>query len=167
VGIYYLRKSLPAEAEAGDAPPATGQKSARASGEKKATSKKKKKGKTRGNEASNAKEGKASRVKLARMEIQGSMNRDATRRILIRGARCIDAGYEIIMGQGPGSGEGRSSWCLKISSMGRVRAVNIVASTVGDSTLTKHMKRCLKRLRFPPPEGGGAEVCGTYILYSD
>ena len=32
--------------------------------------------------------------------------------------------------------------------------------------LTSQAKACLKRLRFPPPEGGSAEVCVPYTFQS-
>jgi TonB family protein len=102
-------------------------------------------------------------VKQRQAEIDGTMNPDATYRILRRGMRCITATYQRSLKRNPKL-SGKVSVCLSVNTMGRVASVSMEEDSIGDPMLTAGVKACVKRLRFPPPEGGSAEVCVPFVL---
>lgn len=104
-------------------------------------------------------------VKSRQAEIDGTMNADATYRILRRGMRCVTASYQRALKRDPKL-SGKVSACLTVNTMGRVGGVTIEEDTIGDGILTNSIKSCMRRLRFPPPEGGSAEVCVPIMLQS-
>ena len=95
--------------------------------------------------------------------VDGTMNTDATYRIIRRGMNCVKAQYQRGLKRDP-SLDGKVAVCFTVDPMGRVGTISIEEDTVGDSMLTTGIKSCIKRLRFPPPEGGSAEVCVPFIL---
>ena len=104
-------------------------------------------------------------VKQSRPDIDGTMNSNATYRILKRGMRCVKARYQRALKRDPAL-SGKISICFTVNTQGRVSKMNVDNDTIGDSLLTGQIKSCLKRLSFPPPEGGTAEVCVPFVLQS-
>lgn len=102
-------------------------------------------------------------IKQERAEIDGTMNSDATYRILRRGMSCVKATYQRGLKRDPKLA-GKVSVCFTVNTMGRVAEINIDQDTIGDPLLAAGIKSCIKRLRFPPPEGGSAEVCVPFVL---
>lgn len=104
------------------------------------------------------------KVKASSPDIMdGNMNSDATYRIIKRGMTCVKAQYQRGLKRDP-SMSGKVSMCFTVDPMGRVGSINVDSDSIGDPTLTTGIKNCLKRLRFPPPDGGSAEVCVPFIL---
>ena len=95
--------------------------------------------------------------------VDGTMNTDATYRIIRRGMTCVKTQYQRSLKRDP-SLSGKVAVCFTVDPMGRVGTINIEEDSVSDSMLTNGIKSCIKRLRFPPPEGGSAEVCVPFIL---
>ncbi len=95
--------------------------------------------------------------------MDGNMNSDATYRIIKRGMRCVKSQYQRGLKRDPAM-SGKVSMCFTVDPMGRVGSINVENDSIGDPVLTSGIKSCIKRLRFPPPEGGSAEVCVPFIL---
>ena len=104
-------------------------------------------------------------VKQSRPDIDGTMNADATYRILKRGMKCVKSRYQRALKRDPGL-SGKISVCFTVNTQGRVSKLNVDADTINDPLLANQVKACLKRLSFPPPEGGSAEVCVPFVLQS-
>jgi hypothetical protein len=104
-------------------------------------------------------------VKEARPDIDGTMNADATYRILKRATNCVKAQYQRALKRDP-SLKGRISVCFTVNTQGRVAGTKIDDDTIGDPMLAGQVKDCLTRLAFPPPEGGSADVCVPFLLQS-
>jgi len=104
------------------------------------------------------------RVKSASPDIvDGTMNSDATYRIIRRGMRCVQATYQRGLKRDPNL-NGKVAMCFTVDPMGRVGSTSVESNSVGDPLVTTGIKSCVKRLRFPPPAGGAAEVCVPFIL---
>ncbi len=95
--------------------------------------------------------------------MDGNMNSDATYRIIKRGMRCVKSQYQRGLKRDP-SMSGKVAMCFTVDPMGRVGKISVESDSIGDPMLTTGIKSCIKRLRFPPPEGGSAEVCVPFIL---
>ena len=95
--------------------------------------------------------------------VDGTMNTDATYRIIKRGMSCVKAQYQRGLKRDP-SLNGKVAVCFQVDPMGKVKSVSIEEDSVNDPMLTSGIKSCITRLRFPPPEGGSAEVCVPFIL---
>lgn len=102
-------------------------------------------------------------VKSEDADIDGTMNSDATYRVIRRGMTCVTSTYQRSLKRDPKL-SGKVSVCFTVDPMGAVTKMNIDSDTVGDPMLASGIKACLQRLRFPPPEGGSAEVCVPFIL---
>lgn len=102
-------------------------------------------------------------IKQERAEIDGTMNSDATYRIIRRGMRCVKATYQRALKRDPAL-SGKISICFTVNTMGRVAGINMDQDTINDPGLSAGIKSCVSRLRFPPPEGGSAEVCVPFVL---
>ena len=103
-------------------------------------------------------------VKLSRPQIHGSMNAAYTHRILRMGMRCVRGRYQRGLKRNPAL-HGSLMVCLDVNHNGAVIDVNIKRDTLGDVMLAVQIKACLRRLRFPGPQGGGvAKVCVPFLL---
>jgi TonB family protein len=96
-------------------------------------------------------------VKHDRADIDGTMNSDAVGRTIRLGMPCITACYQRALKRNPGmSGVVRVR--ISVNTMGKVTNVTIESDSLGDAQVTGCIKACAARLRFPPPEGGTAEI---------
>ena len=72
--------------------------------------------------------------------------------------------YERALKRNPGL-SGKISVRIEINTVGRVTTVGIESDSIGDPTVTACVKATMKRLRFPPPEGGDiAEVIVPFVF---
>jgi TonB family protein len=86
------------------------------------------------------------------------MNRDATRRILRRGLRSIKEHCHPQGCPSNGTNRGQVTIQLTIGTMGRVKGCKVQQTDLGSRGLEACMVKAMRRLRFPPPEGGSAVV---------
>ena len=96
-------------------------------------------------------------VKRSAPDIDGTMNTNAVGTTIRRGMRAIRSCYQRGLKRNP-SLAGKITVRIAVNTMGRVTAVYIDADTVGDPQVTGCIKNYIKRWRFPPPEGGTAEI---------
>lgn len=103
-------------------------------------------------------------IKTAKPEIEGGdMGTDSTYRIIRSGMRCVQTQYQRGLKSDPEL-SGKLSVCLNVDPMGRVRLVEVEDDTLDAPSVLRGVKSCLKRLRFPPPRGGRAQVCVPFLL---
>lgn len=96
---------------------------------------------------------------------EGTMNTNAVGRVIRRGKSAIQACYQRALKRNPKL-SGKISIRLTINAMGKVTAVDVDSDSVGDSSVTSCIKSIAKRWRFPPPEGGPAEVVVPIVFQS-
>ncbi len=95
--------------------------------------------------------------------VNGKMSTSSTIRVVRRAMRCVKAQYQRGLKADPRL-EGKVSYCMSVNSMGQVRSVDLETDSMGAPLVTSGIAGCLKRLRFPPPQGGSAEVCVPFLL---
>ena len=79
------------------------------------------------------------------------------------GMAAIRSCYQRALKRNP-SLKGKITVRMSINTMGRVTRVDIDADTIGDPTVTSCIKGYARRWRFPPPEGGSAEVAVPFVF---
>jgi len=105
------------------------------------------------------------KVKSLKPEFEvGKLGADATYRIIRSGMRCVQNTYQRHLKKDREL-SGKLSLCLTVDPLGRVGQVDVEEDAIGSRSLTTGVSGCLRRLRFPPPSGGGvAEVCVPFLL---
>ncbi len=104
-------------------------------------------------------------VKPHRAEIDGTMNTSAVARTIRRGMGAIRTCYQRALKRNPNL-SGKVVVRLMINTMGKVTSVEIDSDSVGDNQVTSCIKSYASRWRFPPPEGGSAEVAVPFVFQS-
>ncbi len=104
-------------------------------------------------------------VKPSRAEIDGTMNTSAVARTIRRGMGAIRTCYQRALKRNPDL-SGKVVVRLMINTMGKVTSVEIDSDSVGDNQVTSCIKSYASRWRFPPPEGGSAEVAVPFVFQS-
>ena len=104
-------------------------------------------------------------VKRSAPEIDGTMNSNAVTGIIRRGMSAITTCYQRALKRNPQLA-GKITIRMSINTMGKVTAVAIDADTIGDPQVTSCIKGYASRWRFPPPEGGTAEVAVPFVFQS-
>jgi hypothetical protein len=102
-------------------------------------------------------------VKRSAPEIDGSMNSNAVAAVIRRGMGAIRTCYQRALKRNP-SLKGKITIRLSINTMGRVTRCDIDADTIGDPQVASCIKGYARRWRFPPPEGGSAEVAVPFVF---
>lgn len=98
-----------------------------------------------------------------RAEIDGTMNTDAVARTIRLGMPAIRTCYQRALKRNPKL-TGKVTVRLNINTMGAVTRVTIDSDTVGDPQVTSCIQSYASRWRFPPPEGGAAEVAVPFVF---
>jgi len=104
-------------------------------------------------------------VKPSRAEIDGTMNTDAVARTIRLGMAAITSCYQRALKRNP-KAAGKISIRLSINTMGAVTRVSIESDSLGDPTVNSCIQGYANRWRFPPPEGGTAEVSVPFVFQS-
>jgi TonB family protein len=102
-------------------------------------------------------------VKQSRAEIDGTMNTDAVARTIRLGMPAITACYQRALKRNPKL-TGKVVIRLSINTMGAVTRVAIDSDSIGDPQVTSCIQGYAQRWRFPPPEGGSAEVAVPFVF---
>lgn len=104
-------------------------------------------------------------VKPNRAEIDGTMNTDAVARTIRLGMPAITACYQRALKRNPKL-SGKVVVRLSINTMGATTNVTIESDSLGDDQVASCIKSYAQRWRFPPPEGGTAEVSVPFVFQS-
>lgn len=96
---------------------------------------------------------------------EGTMNTNAVGRVIRLGKGAIQACYQRALKRNPKL-TGKISIRLIINAMGKVTKVSVDSDSVGDPSVTSCIKSIAGRWRFPPPEGGPAEVVVPIVFQS-
>jgi TonB family protein len=104
-------------------------------------------------------------VKPNRAEIDGTMNTDAVARTIRLGMPAITACYQRALKRNPKL-SGKIVVRLSINTMGATTRVTIESDSIGDPQVTSCIQGYAQRWRFPPPEGGTAEVSVPFVFQS-
>jgi TonB family protein len=102
-------------------------------------------------------------VKPSRAEIDGTMNTDAVARTIRLGMPAITTCYQRALKRNPKL-TGKITVRLSINTMGAVTRVSIEGDSIGDPQVTSCIQGYAQRWRFPPPEGGTAEVSVPFVF---
>jgi hypothetical protein len=102
-------------------------------------------------------------VKQSAPEVDGTMSVNAVAQVIRRGMGAIRSCYQRALKRNPQLA-GKITVRLAINTMGKVTSVSIDADTIGDPTVTSCIKGYASRWRFPPPEGGTAEVAVPFVF---
>ena len=93
----------------------------------------------------------------------GTLSRGAVQRVINQAVGAIQACYERALMGNPGLA-GRASFAWTIQPNGRVSGVRQAGSTLGSSQATSCMASVIRRLRFPPPEGGAVQISYPFMF---
>jgi TonB family protein len=102
-------------------------------------------------------------VKQNRAEVDGTMNTDAVARTIRLGMPAITACYQRALKRNPKL-SGKIVIRLSINTMGATTRVTIESDSIGDPQVTSCIQSYASRWRFPPPEGGTAEVSVPFVF---
>jgi TonB family protein len=102
-------------------------------------------------------------VKPSRAEIDGTMNGDAVARTIRLGMAAITSCYQRALKRNP-KAAGKISVRLSINTMGAVTRVTVESDSLGDPTVNSCIQGYASRWRFPPPEGGAAEISVPFVF---
>ncbi|MCC6751730.1 MAG: energy transducer TonB [Deltaproteobacteria bacterium] len=102
-------------------------------------------------------------VKAAHKVDTGTMNEDAVGRIIRQGMAAIRACYQRALKRNPKL-TGKVDVRIKVNAMGRTTGVDVEGDSVGDPTVATCIKSFASRWRFPPPEGGPAEIAVPFVF---
>ena len=102
-------------------------------------------------------------VKQSAPDIDGTMSGNAVASVIRRGMAAIRSCYQRALKRNPAL-NGKITVRMAINTMGRVTSVSIDADTIGDPQVTACIKGYAQRWRFPPPEGGTAEVAVPFVF---
>lgn len=90
-------------------------------------------------------------------QVRGSLSPEVIRRVIGRHINTIRYCYEQQLARAPNL-SGRISMRLVISSDGTVTSSSVASSTVNNPEMESCVARSVRRIRFPPPEGGGVVI---------
>ena len=93
------------------------------------------------------------------------MNTDAVARTIRLGMGAITACYQRALKRNPKL-SGKIVIRLSINTMGATTRVTIESDSIGDPQVTSCIQSYAQRWRFPPPEGGTAEVSVPFVFQS-
>lgn len=102
-------------------------------------------------------------VKPDRADIDGTMNTDAVARTIRLGMGAVTSCYQRALKRNPNL-SGKIVVRLSINTMGAVTKVAIDSDSIGDPQVTSCIQSYASRWRFPPPEGGTAEVAVPFVF---
>ena len=95
--------------------------------------------------------------------IGGTMSPKAISNAIKRRGRAIRACYEKALGR-KNSLAGKVVMRFVVQESGRVSSARVASDSLGDSTVGACLVRTVKRMRFPPPQGGSATVEFPFIF---
>jgi TonB family protein len=104
-------------------------------------------------------------VKQSRADIDGTMNVNAVAQTIRRGMSAVRTCYQRGLKRNPDLA-GKITIRLNVNTMGKVTSVVVDSDTLGDPQVASCIKNYARRWRFPPPDGGSAEIAVPFNFKS-
>jgi hypothetical protein len=104
-------------------------------------------------------------VKQSRADIDGTMNVNAVAQTIRRGMATVRTCCQRALKRNPDLA-GKITIRLNVNTMGKVTSVTVDSDTLGDPVVATCIKGYARRWRFPPSDGGSAEIAVPFNFKS-